>query len=94
MSSPDAKEKRQTQRYPLGRVAAMFVGDDGLPHYCLVSDFSENGVQIKYDQSKIPDEFVLVFNSSVTHRNGTYKVVWRKDSTVGAEFVGATAPRT
>jgi PilZ domain len=94
MSSPGVEEKRQTERYHLGRLAAIFLGDDAVPHYCLVSDFSESGVRIQSDRSKIPDQFVLVFASSLPHRNGTYKVVWRKGGIVGAEFVSAAAPRT
>lgn len=93
MSSPDVEEKRQAERFHLGRLAAMFLGDDAVPHYCLVSDFSESGVQIKSNRANIPDQFVLVFASSLPHRNGTYKVVWRNGSIVGAEFVSATAPR-
>jgi PilZ domain len=92
MSLPDVEEKRQTERYHLGRLAAMFLGDDAVPHYCLVSDFSETGVRITSNRSKIPDQFVLVFVSSLPHRNGTYKVVWRRGNIVGAEFVSAGAP--
>jgi hypothetical protein len=94
MSPSDVNEKRRTARYGLGRLAAMFLGNDAVPHYCVVSDFSEDGVRINANGCKVPDEFVLVFASSVPHHNGTYKVVWRNGRTVGAQFVSATAPRT
>ena len=94
MLSPDGEEKRQTARYGLSRLAAMFIGDDAVPHYCVVSDFSEGGVRINANGHKIPDQFVLVFTSSLPHKNGTYKVVWRNGNIVGAEFLGATAPRS
>jgi hypothetical protein len=90
--SPDGEEKRQTARYGLGRLAAMFIGDDAVPHYCVVSDFSESGVRINANGHKIPDQFVLVFTSSLPHKNGTYKVVWRNGNIVGAEFLGAHGP--
>jgi hypothetical protein len=93
MSSPDVEEKRQAARYGLGRLAAMFIGDDAVPHYCVVSDFSEGGVRINANGHKIPDQFVLVFASSLPHKNGTYKVAWRNGNIVGAEFLSATAPR-
>jgi hypothetical protein len=93
MSSQNVEEKRQTDRFGLGRLAAMFLGDDAVPHYCVVSDFSEGGVRINANGHKVPDQFVLVFASSLPHKNGTYRVVWRKGSIVGAEFVSATAPR-
>jgi PilZ domain len=94
MRSRDVEEKRKAARHALGRLAAMFIGDDALPHYCVVSDFSEGGVRINANGHKIPDQFVLVFSSSLPHRNGTYKVAWRNGNIVGAEFVSATAPRS
>ena len=94
MLSPDVAEKRRTARYGLGRLAAMFIGDDAVPHYCVVSDFSEGGVRVNANGTKIPDQFVLVFASSLPHKNGTYKVVRRNGNIVGAAARSCTSRRS
>jgi PilZ domain len=88
MSSATFTERRNTPRHRLGRLATMIVGDSTAPHYCLVTDFSDEGVQVNSNGLKIPDKFELRFSGDGRFKNGEYEVVWRNDPIVGAKFVG------
>jgi len=88
MLSPKPVERRRTQRYDLGRLAAMYVGNDDIPRHCIVNDFSEEGVRITSHGFGVPNEFVLRFSNEGRLKNGMYKVIWRNQLIVGAKFVG------
>lgn len=92
MLSHPLYERRQTPRHRLGRLATMLPLDGSPPRYCLVTDFSVGGVRINSNGLKIPDEFVLRFSGDGPQKDGTYKVIWRNDPIVGAEFVSGSSP--
>jgi PilZ domain len=85
MLQPRAKERRRAPRYPCERLAKIQANP---PLPCLITDFSDGGVRIKTIGFDVPDEFVLLASSDGPKLDGTYKVVWRFDHTVGAKFVG------
>ena len=92
MSSATYEERRQTPRHRLGRLATMVLGDDVPSRLCLVSDLSEGGVRVNANGIRIPDEFVLHFSGSGHFKDGTYKVIWRNGSIVGAALIRGTTP--
>jgi hypothetical protein len=91
MSSLDTIERRKTPRHRLGRLATIKLGIGIAPRYCLVSNISAEGVRLHVNGFDILDEFVLLFpgNGSAEAQDGTYKVVWRNGTDVGAKFVSA-----
>jgi PilZ domain len=86
------EERRQAQRFPLERLAKIQVGVDMPPRICLVVDISGGGVRINGYGFDIPDEFVLQLSGDGPAKDGTYRVIWRFASEIGAKFVGP-APR-
>jgi hypothetical protein len=65
----------------------MYIADDDLPRYCIVNNFSEEGVRVTSHGFGVPDEFVLRFSGKGRLKNGAYKVIWRNQYIVGAKFV-------
>jgi len=88
MSSATFVEGRRLPRKRIGRLATMLIGGGAPPRYCLVTDFSEGGVRVNSNGSKIPDVFELRFSDSGRFRDGAYQVIWRNDPIVGAKFLG------
>jgi hypothetical protein len=91
MSSAPFMERRATPRQRLGRLATMLVGDGEPPRYCLVTDYSEGGVQVNSNGLKIPDKFELHFLGDGHFKDGQYEVIWRNDPIVGAKYVGPSS---
>jgi hypothetical protein len=89
MSSADTQERRHIPRHSLGRLATIKLGIGIAPRYCLVTNFSAEGVRVHVNGFEVLDEFVLLFPSDNVGRNGTYKVVWRQAQDIGAKFVSA-----
>jgi len=89
---PKAKEKRETSRYPLERLAKIQPGRSNPPRYCLISNISDGGVRINAFGFDIPDEFVLLLSGDGLARDGTYRVIWRLGQDVGAKFIGRETP--
>ena len=83
------EERRQKPRRRLGRIAAMQFRNDGPQHYCLVTNISEGGVQLRINGVNVPDDFTLLFPEEDSIQNGYYKVVWRNGLDLGAKFVGS-----
>jgi len=83
------EERRQTPRRRLGRIAAMQFWKDGPQHYCLVTNISEGGVQLRVNGFNVPDEFTLLFSEQESNQSGSYRVVWRNGSDLGAKLVGS-----
>ena len=63
--------------------------NDGPQHYCLVTNISEGGVQLRINGINVPDDFTLLFPEEDSVQNGNYKVVWRNGLYLGAKFVGS-----
>jgi hypothetical protein len=87
MSSLEVEEKRQTPRHRLGRLATIKLGVGIAPRLCFVTNISAEGVRLHVNGIEVIDDFVLIFPESVAAQSGTYKVVWRSGTDVGAKFV-------
>jgi hypothetical protein len=85
---PVLEERRRTPRHRLGRLATIKLGIGIAPRFVLVSNFSAEGVRLQLNGYETFDEFVLLFHGNGgPARDGTYKVVWRQGTDVGAKFV-------
>jgi hypothetical protein len=82
------EERRRSPRHPLGRVAAIVIGQDE-EHSCLVKDYSDGGVRLQPKGFQVPDDFALLFGPNEKAQSGRYKVVWRLGGDVGAKFLGS-----
>jgi hypothetical protein len=88
MPSPIFTERRATLRQRFGRLATMLVGGGAPPRYCIVTDFSDAGVQVNSNGLTIPDKFELHFSGDGRFKEGEYEVIWRNGTIVGARFLG------
>ena len=78
-------EQRIFFRRVVNRMAKIQIGAD--TRDCLVIDISDGGVRL-YVDFDVPDEFVLTFpGDGIIVQETTYRVIWRRDHEVGAEFV-------
>jgi hypothetical protein len=87
VSSVGIEDRRQTPRRRLGRLATIHFGKGTESRYCTVTDISDGGIQIHVNGFAVPDDFALHFSSDGPNQNGTYKVVWRNGTNIGAKFV-------
>jgi hypothetical protein len=87
MFSPSPLNRRQSTRYQLTRLAKLEPTDGGPRGDCLVTDISDESVQVFGYGAKIPEEFTLLLGGNGRGRNGKYQVVWRVGSDVGAKRV-------
>jgi PilZ domain len=88
MSIHDFYEKRRTPRRLLGRLVKIQI-ENAKSRLCLVTDVSDGGVRIHANGFEVPENFVLLFPEDGPTLSGNYRVVWRLDQNVGAEFIGA-----
>jgi hypothetical protein len=87
MLSLKSDEQRRSPRYPLERLAKIQPKDSGPQRYCQVIDGSDGGVRLHVYGFDVPSEFLLTFSGDGLSKDGTYKVIWRDGSEVGAKFV-------
>jgi len=85
------EERRKSVRHRLGRLATIKADNIVEPHFCMVSNVSDDGVRIHINSVEVPNIFVLIFPAgSSPGRSGTYRVVWRDGHDIGAEFLSAS----
>jgi PilZ domain len=86
---PSFEERRGTQRYPLDHLAKIQFTIDTPPLYCIVTDTSDGGVRINFNVNgfDIPDELTLLLSGDGPAQEGKYRVIWRRDTEVGAKLV-------
>jgi hypothetical protein len=80
------EERRRSRRYPLGRLAAIMIGNVE-EHSCLVKDYSDGGVRLQANGFDVPDNFSLIFAPNEPARSGRYQVVWRLGKDIGAKLI-------
>ncbi len=86
------EDQRQSPRHALARLAKVQPAGGGKPaYYCLITDISGGGVRLHPLGFEVPDEFVLSLAGYGPARDGTYKVIWRLGSDVGAKLMEPTA---
>lgn len=79
------KDKRKARRRPI-RYTAWLVLGPAIRHSCLLSDISETGARIDFDEpGAVPDRFLLWLNRNGSARR-TCRVVWRKKQQIGVTF--------
>jgi hypothetical protein len=83
------KERRQSPRYLINRVAKLQAGNGALPRECLITNMSDGGVRLHIEGVEVPDRFVLLISGEGEKpRPRDCRVIWRLGFEVGAEFVG------
>ncbi len=81
------EERCQAPRQGIARVAKIQLAAGAVPIYCVVTDVSDGTVCVQANGFPVPEEFTLLLTSDGPFRNGTYKVIWRRDGEVGAKLV-------
>jgi len=84
-----AKERRQTPRRAVNRVAQYFTGAGSLPRSCFITDVSETGARL-YSEAPMPDRFLLSVSIEDSEMRRECHVVWRLGGELGVEFIGRT----
>jgi PilZ domain len=82
MRTNQRKAPRKSVNYP-----AWIAADGGKKLGCLLSDISESGARIRYEQPEtLPDNFVLLLGAGDNAPRRVCRVVWRADAQVGVQF--------
>lgn len=88
MLRPNRKERRQTPRRAMNRVAQFHTGPGALPRSCMITDISDSGARL-YCDSTMPDTFLLSLSGDGVDTRRECRVVWRLGGELGVEFVSA-----
>ncbi len=79
------KDKRKALRRSIRYAAWVMLESDTL-HDCLLSDISDTGARIDFEDTKrIPNSFMLLLSSNGLARRKC-RVVWRKPQQIGVTF--------
>jgi hypothetical protein len=89
MHSPKLyEERRGSLRRHVFRSVKMLIGADTLARECLILGISDGGVRLYVVGFDVPDEFVLLLSGDdVIEEANKFRIIWRQDNEVGAEFV-------
>lgn len=83
------KERRQSQRRVINRVAKFQSGIGSLPRDCMITDISERGARL-YCEIEMPETFTLSTSGNGEQLRRECRVVWRLGGEIGVEFIGRT----
>ena len=83
------KDRRQTTRRVISRVAKYHSGVGSLPRECIITDISERGARL-YSDIDMPETFTLSLSGAGTDERKECRVVWRLGGELGVEFIGRT----
>ncbi len=83
---PVLKDRRQSARRVINRVAKFHGGLGSLPRDCVVTDLSENGARL-FSEIEIPEQFTLSLFTDGHSVRRECRVVWRLGGELGVEFV-------
>jgi hypothetical protein len=79
------KDKRKSRRRAI-RYTAWLVLGPAIRHSCFLSDISETGARIDFEEpDAVPDRFLLWLASNGSARR-TCRVVWREKQQIGVKF--------
>lgn len=82
-------EQRRSIREYVDFPAWIDVGDGSQPRSCTVLDVSEDGARVMVASPvELPKEFWLVLSKDRTRRRHC-RMVWRSDTQVGVQYLGA-----
>jgi hypothetical protein len=82
-------ERRQTARQTIQLNAIIERAPNIVPLSCLIIDMSVMGARISTPNAALPNDFTLLLSRDGPVRRNC-KVVWRRDFTVGVQFVYPT----
>jgi hypothetical protein len=82
-------ERRRSARQTIQLNAIIERAPNLVPLSCLIVDMSVMGARISAPDAALPHEFTLLLSRDGPVRRNC-KVVWRRDSTVGVQFVTPT----
>jgi hypothetical protein len=80
------KERRNTQRRVINRVAQYHCGLGALPRTCMVTNISDTGARL-YSETDLPETFTLSLSGEAVNIRRECRVVWRLGGEFGVEFV-------
>lgn len=81
------KDRRQSKRRTINRVAKFHSGIGALPRDCMVTDISEHGARL-YSEAEMPEQFTLSLSGDGCDTRQECRVVWRLGGEIGVEFTG------
>ncbi len=82
------RDRRQSPRRVINRMAKIVVANGTLPRDCMVTDISDGGVRLHVEGFDVPDDFVLLLSGEgLGAKERVYKVAWRLGYEIGAKFV-------
>jgi hypothetical protein len=89
------RDRRQSARRAINRIAKIQVGGSALPRDCLITNISEGGVRLHVEGYEVPDRFLLTLQGEgVGPRPLDCQVIWRLGCELGVQFVTPIAGRT
>jgi hypothetical protein len=80
------KDRRQSPRQVINRIAKFHAGGGSLPRDCMVTDISENGARL-FSEADMPEQFTLSLSGEGTSIRRECRVVWRLGGELGVEFI-------
>jgi hypothetical protein len=84
------RERRNTQRRVINRVAQYYCGVGALPRACLVTNISDTGARL-YSETDMPETFTLAVTGEDADIRRECRVVWRLGGEFGVEFIDRAA---
>jgi hypothetical protein len=84
-ANPVLKDRRQSLRRPINRVAKFHSGIGALPRDCIVTDISDRGARL-YSELDLPERFTLSLSGDGVDVRQECRVVWRLGGELGVEF--------
>jgi PilZ domain len=87
------KEARKSDRRVFRKPAAILNADGSLFGMCTMLDVSVTGAKVKLEgATEAPNEFILLLSKDGKVRRRC-KVLWRKETEIGVQFVIGSRPR-
>jgi PilZ domain len=81
------KDRRQSPRRSINRVAKFHSGLGALPRDCTVTDISDCGARL-FSELDMPEQFTLSLSGDGIDIRQECRVVWRLGGEFGVEFTG------
>lgn len=85
IKSRTIRERRQSPRRIINRLAQFQSEGGALPRDCMVTDISERGARL-YCEIEMPDRFTLSLLGDGRETRRDCRVVWRLGGELGVEF--------
>ena len=80
------RDRRQTPRRVINRIAKFHAGTGSLPRDCMVTDISDKGARL-FSEVEMPEQFTLSLSGEGNSVRHECRVVWRLGGELGVEFI-------